>query len=201
MSDKFYNTNTVSFEGNLMATQVSQINDEASSDSGESPPVPPPVSRTLDDYTHDSVLKKSSTSATPTDSPGKVTNDTSIFVAPISTRYLTVPRIAYDTSTKCVIPKETRPSKQTDLRKLRDLAVLPLENQIGLIPLDDSEEQILNNYNLQMRVRELRRRLVRYDIEDMFQILQFLSSANIETIMSNTLPVSLLPERIDLLER
>ena len=46
------------------------------------------------------------------------TTTTSIFIPPSSTRYLAVPRISYDMSTKCVIPKDGRPTKQTDLRKL-----------------------------------------------------------------------------------
>ena len=77
------------------------------------------------------------------------TNDTSVFVPP-SSRYLSTPRSEFDTSTKCVVSKERRPASGSDLRKLRDLATQPLSNKFAKVPLDDSEYQILNNYNLTM---------------------------------------------------
>ena len=48
------------------------------------------------------------------------TINTSIFVAKSPKRYLTTPRKTYDLSTKYIIAKETRPTVQNDLRKLRD---------------------------------------------------------------------------------
>ena len=42
-----------------------------------------------------------------------------------------------------------------------------------MIPLDDVDEQISNNYNLEIRINELRRCLVRYDMVEVFFILQF----------------------------
>ena len=85
--------------------------------------------------------------------------NTSVFVPPSSNRYRITPRSNFDTSTKCVILKELRPTAPTDLRKLRGLAVQPLNHKFDLVPFDNSEKQILNNYNLQMRVKDFKRNL------------------------------------------
>ena len=61
------------------------------------------------------------------------TVDTSVFIPPSVSRYLEVPRNEFDISTKKVILKESRPASQGDLRKLRDLAVQPLEHKFDVI--------------------------------------------------------------------
>ena len=115
--------NTVSFDGGAVP-EVSQDNDDIDSllGSNSSPPAPPLLNRNTNQ----------NVSGVQPDTPGRTTANTSIFVPPSSSRYLSAPRISYDTSTKCVIPKDARPTKQADLRKLRDAAVMPLDNQIGL---------------------------------------------------------------------
>ena len=137
MSAPATNQNSVSFEGDASIPEISRFGDDdvgtySSNTITELPPRPPTINR--------SQTSDQSNEVPPSmRSQGKSTMNTSIFVPPSSTRYLAAPRIPYDTTTKCIIPKELRLTNQSDLRKLRDTAVLPLENQIGLIPLDDSE--------------------------------------------------------------
>ena len=140
-----------------------------------------------------STLKRSS--FTPIDT----TNDTSVFVPP-SSRYLSTPRSEFDTSTKCVVSKERRPASGSDLRKLRDLATQPLTNKFAKVPLDDSEYQILNNYNLTMRVKELKRALERYDIDDIFNIVQFPHETNIDQSLTTSIPIQPSSRTINLLD-
>ena len=128
------------------------------------------------------------------------TVDTSVFIPPSVSRYLEVPRNEFDISTKKVILKESRPASQGDLRKLRDLAVQPLEHKFDVIPLDDSEKQILNNYNLQMRVKDLQRNLERYDMGDVFKILRFPNDQDVDVMLKNSIPIQPLTTTINLLE-
>ena len=83
----------------------------------------------------------------------------------------------------------------TKLTKLRNSATDPLANKFTIIPLDDSDEQIVNNYNLEMRINDLRRHLVQYDMSEVFKILSFPSST-VSTLMGAAHP---LPGTIDLL--
>ena len=54
-----------------------------------------------------------------------------------------------------------------------------------MILLDYSEEQIVNNYNLQMRCKEFRRALQKYDMDDAFLILQFFDNVDVDAIQYN----------------
>ena len=76
------------------------------------------------------------------------TDGTSVFVPPPTNRCLTASRAAFNTSTKYVVSKEKYPIVQLDLRKLRDLVAQPLMHKSDKVSLDNSEKQILNNYNL-----------------------------------------------------
>ena len=69
-----------------------------------------------------------------------------------------------------------------------------------MIPTDDASEQILINYNLQMRVKELRRRLESFDMLDVFNILQF--QPKVTGIPLSTFPSPVVPSTvtIDLLK-
>ena len=126
--------------------------------------------------------------------------NTSVFVPPSSNRYRITARSNFDTSTKCVILKELRPTAPTDLRKLRDLAVEHLNHKFDLVPFDNSEKQILNNYNLQMRVKELKRNLVKYDIDDVFKIIQFSPTLDVDRLLEASIPIQPLEKKLDLLE-
>ena len=89
-----------------------------------------------------------------------------------------------------IVQKELRSTDPTVLRKLRNDATAALTFPFALIPIDDCDEQVANNYNLHMRIGELRRRLEQYDMTDAFQILQF----------SPTVPDIPLPSTISLLD-
>ena len=106
-------------------------------------------------------------------------------------RFLTSPRVHETTPSRALIPQDQRPTDQSKLSKLRENATGALQNNFDLVPLDDSAEQILNNYNLHMRVREFARRLQQYDMKDVFAIMQFSDP-------SSSVP---LPTTIDLLEQ
>ena len=109
MTDPPFTTQGVSFDANTIAEITATNQDrDYTSDSNESLPGPPDLQRASVTQNQSVLLE----------SAGKVTANTSIFVPPSSSRYLTAPRNSYDTSTKCVIPKDSRPSKQSDLRKL-----------------------------------------------------------------------------------
>ena len=86
-------------------------------------------------------------------------------------RFLTSPRVHETTPSRALIPQDQRPTDQSKLSKLRENATSALQNNFDLVPLDDSAEQILNNYNLHMRVREFARRLQQYDMKDVFAIM------------------------------
>ena len=88
--------------------------------------------------------------------PSSFGNTTSIFVPTSPARYLAAPRMIEDISTKSVVRKELRPTDPDDLRKLRSATTSTLTNKFSKIPTDDANEQILINYNLQMRVKSLR---------------------------------------------
>ena len=90
---------------------------------------------------------------------------------------------------RAIVPQENRPTEQSKLTKLRECATESLSNSFDLIPMDDSSMQILNNYNLTMRVRELSRRLQMYDMKGVFDILTF----------SESNPAEPLPQTLDLL--
>ena len=69
-----------------------------------------------------------------------------------------------------------------------------------MIPLDDCEEQIINNYNLQMRCKEFRRALEKYDMNDVFSILQFPADVDVDKLLTSSKPIQSLPETLDILE-
>ena len=126
-------------------------------------------------------------------------NTSSVFISSPS-RYLSVPRMVADISSKSVISKESRPIKSDDLRKLRQAATSPLTHKFDTVPNDDTDAQIVLNYNLQMRIKEFRRRLETYDMLDVFMILQFESNQSIEPLISTSLSVTPLSTTIDLLD-
>ena len=148
-----------------------------------------------------SLLKTPSIGMTsPTKSPQPMsTINSSVFVPRSNERFLTLPRKDPDTSTRCVDLKEARPVSAGELRKLRDRAVQPLDNKFDLIPLDDSEKQILNNYNLQMRVKDFVRNLERYDMQEAFEILLFPKDVDVESLLENSIPIKPLTKTKNLL--
>ena len=120
---------------------------------------------------------------------GGYTNYSSVYVTP-PTRFLCVLRTHLNTHLKPVVSQERRPLDNSKLRKLRDDATVSLINKLNLIPLYDSDDQVLNNYNLQMRVKELQRCLQKCDMAEVFQILQF----------NPNYPFVTLPQNLNLLE-
>ena len=101
------------------------------------------------------------------------TTGTSVYAHPTS-RYLSAPRAESSTQSRILIPQESRPNGDvTKLTKLRISATTPLSNKFTCIPLDDADEQIVNNYNLEMRINELRRKMVQFDMIEVFSILRF----------------------------
>lgn len=52
-----------------------------------------------------------------------------------------------------------------------------------------------------MMLQELRRRFIRYDLEDIFHILQFLSTVDLDIIISSLLPIAALPKKFNLLDQ
>ena len=97
-------------------------------------------------------------------------------------RFRTAPREIETLPSRAIVSQDNRPSDQGKLSKLRESATEPLTNKFDIIPLDDSSEQILNNYNLQMRVREFTRSLQQYDMNDVFTILQFSDDSSSTTL-------------------
>ena len=99
----------------------------------------------------------------------------SVFVPPVPapSRFLTVARTVDFTKSRSIVPHDCRPTSPTKLTKLRQSATASLQNKFATIPPDDADEQIVNNYNLEMRISELRRRLVLYNMNAVFSILQF----------------------------
>ena len=127
-------------------------------------------------------------------------NTTSIFHPPPTTRYLLAPRLTTDVSTKSVVSKELRPINSNDLRKLRSSATSPLANKFGMVPSETSDQQILVNYNIQMRIKELRRKLETYDMLDVFNILMFDPVHTATPFTTSTTPVLPLPTIVNLLD-
>ena len=106
-------------------------------------------------------------------------------------RFRTTPWEVETISSRAIVSQDQRLSDQGKLSKLRESAIDPITNKLDVIPFDDSSEQILNNYNLQMSVREFTRHLQQYDMGDVFTILQLSDS-------TSTTP---LPETLNLLEQ
>ena len=126
--------------------------------------------------------------------------NTSSVDASTTSRYLIVPRMVADISSKSVIAKESRPIKSDDLRKLRQAATSPFLNKFITIPHIDADSQIMANYNIQMRIKEFRRRLEAYNMLDVFMILQFDTKQDIEPLINTTLSILPLSNTIDLLD-
>ena len=103
-----------------------------------------------------------------------ITNDYSVFVKSPS-RFLTAPRLIATTKSKILVPQDSRPTDITKLTKLRESATAPLVHKFDSIPLDGSDKQVVNNYNLAMRINELHQKLVKFDMVEIFNILQFQS--------------------------
>ena len=133
--------------------------------------------------------------------PGAGTYTTSIFVPPTTSRYLLAPRLVADISTKSVVPKESRPTNPVDLRKLREAATSPLMHKLSIVPMNDSDEQIILNYNVQMRIKDLQRRLETYDMVDVFNILLFNDAVYQQPLLASTTPVTPLSNTINLLDK
>ena len=91
-----------------------------------------------------------------------------------SSRWLLTPRSS-DLMFRHITKKESRPTDTTLLRKLRSDATTALSTPFSLLPIDDSDEQVANNYSLHMRISELKRRLEQYDMQESFEILTFAS--------------------------
>ena len=85
-----------------------------------------------------STILHSSTTSNPSNmqntlNQGNTTNQSSIFVPPSVSRYRVTPRTTFNLTSKCVIPKELRPSNTSELRKLRENATQSLTNKFKLI--------------------------------------------------------------------
>ena len=126
-------------------------------------------------------------------------SNTSVYVPPPS-RYLKTPRKLPSMITMKTVLKEFRPTVPSELRKLRELAVQPLDTKFDLIPLDDSEKQILNNYNLHMRVQDFASNLIKFDMEDVFDVLQFPHGVDSETLLNDNISIQPLPGKRNILE-
>ena len=88
-------------------------------------------------------------------------------------RFMTTSIFQSTMFSKAVVPQYQRPTNQHKLSKLRYHETEGLANIFSIIPLDDSDEQVMNKYNLQMRLMEFTTRLHKYDMKDVFQVLQF----------------------------
>ena len=128
------------------------------------------------------------------------TNDSSVFVKSPS-RFLTAPRLVATTKSKSLVPQDSRPTDITKLTKLRESATTPLVHKFGSIPLDDSDEQVVNNYNLAMRINELHQKLVKFDMVEVFNILQFPSVIPSQSLLNTSVAGQPLSETIDLLNK
>ena len=122
------------------------------------------------DYMRSSNLnpKEGSPDSTPSSTPSDIRSSP---MAP--SRYRTEPRVLDILPSRAIVPQDQRPTEQSKLTKLREGATEALTNSFNLIPLDDASMQIINNYNLTMRVREYSRRLQQYDMKGVFGILCF----------------------------
>ena len=67
--------------------------------------------------------------------------------------------------------------------------------------MNDSDEQIMLNYNIQMRIKDFQRRLEVYDMVDVFDILRFDDAVYSVPLTSSSYPVSPLGPTINLLEK
>ena len=63
-----------------------------------------------------------------------------------------------------------RPTDLTALEKLRTKATAGIDPQFALTPLEDTEEQLQNTYNVTMRKQHFREILIQYDMIDVFTI-------------------------------
>ena len=93
----------------------------------------PPIANNNSTSVQTSSISRHSSFCQPTAS------NTSVYVPPPS-RYLKTPRKLPSMITMKTVLKEFRPTVPSELRKLRELAVQPLDTKFDLIPLDDSEK-------------------------------------------------------------
>lgn len=69
------------------------------------------------------------------------------------------------------------------------------------IPLDNSDEQVVNNYNILMRINKLNQKLVKFDTVEIFNILQFPSAIPSQSLLSTVISGQPLAKMVDLLDK
>ena len=88
-------------------------------------------------------------------------------------QFISSPLIIQAIPSHAIVPQDQCPKDQGKFLKVRENAAESLANNFDIIPIDDCAKQILNNCNRQMRVQEFTRRLQQYDMNNIFNILQF----------------------------
>lgn len=118
-----------------------------------------------------------------------MSGNTSVYFQ-LTSHFLSAPRTSNTINSRIIIPQDQHPSDTSKLTKLISSAIAQIFNKFATIPLDASDKQVANNYNLEMQISELRRKLVQFDMIEAFSVLQIHTAAQPLLYLNQSLSIT-----------